>query len=177
MLTRAQKEEQLAFLKERVERANSMLAVDYRGLTVAQLTELRRKLREVGEGQIDYRVTKNTLLRRAIAGTGFEGLGRFLEGPTAVAFAFEDASSAARVLVDYAKDNEKLGIKGGVVEGDVVDLAGIQSLAKLPGKFELRGMLAGTLQAPLRNVAGTLYALLGHVRNALEQRQQKLEAQ
>lgn len=177
MLTRAQKEEQLAFLKERVDRANTMLAVDYRGLTVAQMTELRRKLRDVGEGQIDYRVAKNTLLRRAIAGTGFEGLGRFLDGPTAVAFAFEDASSAAKVLVEYAKDNEKLGIKGGVVEGDVVDLAGIQSLAKLPGKHELRGMLAGTLQAPLRNVAGTLYALLGHLRNALEQRQQKLEVQ
>jgi len=177
MLTRAQKEEQVAFLKERVERANTMLAVDYRGLTVAQMTELRRKLRDAGEGQIDYRVAKNTLLRRAIAGTGFEGLGRFLDGPTAVAFAFEEAGSAAKVLVDYAKDHEKLGIKGGVVEGDVVDLAGIQALAKLPGKHELRGMLAGTLQAPLRNVAGTLYALLGHVRNALEQRQQKLEAQ
>lgn len=177
MLTRTQKEEQVAFLKERVDRANSMLAVDYRGLSVAQMTELRRKLRDAGEGQIDYRVAKNTLLRRAIAGTGFEGLGRFLDGPTAVAFAFEDASSAARALIDYAKEHEKLGIKGGVVEGDVVDLAGIQSLARLPGKHELRGMLAGTLQAPLRNVAGTLYALLGHLRNALEQRQQKLEVQ
>jgi large subunit ribosomal protein L10 len=175
MLTRAQKEEQVAFLRERVARAGTVLAVDYRGLTVAQMTELRRKLRDAGEGQIEYRVAKNTLLRRAIAGTSLEGLGRFLEGPTAVAFAFEDASSAARVLVDYAKDNEKLGIKGGVVDGDVVDLAAIQSLAKLPGKQELRGMLAGTLQAPLRNAAGTLYALLGHLRNALEQRQQKLE--
>jgi len=177
MLTRAQKEDQVAFLKERVDRATSVLAMDYRGLTVAQLTELRRRLRESGEGQVDYRVAKNTLLRRAIAGTPFEGLGRFLDGPTAVAFAFEDASSTARILVDYAKDNEKLGLKGGVVEGDVIDLAGIQSLAKLPSKLELRGMLAGTLQAPLRNVAGTLYALLGHVRNALEQRQQQLESQ
>jgi large subunit ribosomal protein L10 len=116
-------------------------------------------------------------LRRAINGTRFEGLGRYLEGPTAVAFAFEDASSVARVLVDYAKDNEKLGLKGGVVEGEVLDAKGIEALSKLPSKLELRGMLAGTLQAPLRNVAGTLYALLGHVRNALEQRQQKLEAQ
>jgi large subunit ribosomal protein L10 len=177
MLTRVQKEEQVAFLKQRVDRATSALAMDYRGLTVAQLTELRRKLRELGEGQTDYRVAKNTLLRRAINGTRFEGLGRYLEGPTAVAFAFEDASSVARVLVDYAKDNEKLGLKGGVVEGEVLDAKGIEALSKLPSKLELRGMLAGTLQAPLRNVAGTLYALLGHVRNALEQRQQKLEAQ
>ena len=82
----------------------------------------------------------------------------------------------AKVLVAYAKENEKFRIKGGVVDGELVDPAGVAVLAQLPSKLELRGMLAGTLQSPLRNLAGTLQSLLGHLRNALEQRQQKLEA-
>jgi large subunit ribosomal protein L10 len=81
----------------------------------------------------------------------------------------------ARVLVDYAKENEKLQVKGGVADGEIVDLAAVRVLAALPTKHELRGMLAGTVQAPLRNLAGTMYALLGHLRNALEQRQGQLE--
>ena len=82
----------------------------------------------------------------------------------------------AKVLVAFAKENEKFKIKGGVVDGAAADLAAINALATLPGKHELRGMLAGTLQSPLRNLAGTLQSLLGNLRNALEQRQQKLEA-
>lgn len=177
MLTRAQKEAEVADLHERLDRASSVVAVDYRGLTVQELQDLRGKLRESGEGQIEYRVAKNTLLKIAARETDVAGLDRFLTGPTAVAISFEDASAAAKVLVDFAKDNEKLEIKGGVVEGEVIDLAGVQALARLPGKQELRGMLAGTLQAPLRNLAGTLHALLGHLRGALEQRQGQLEAE
>jgi large subunit ribosomal protein L10 len=81
------------------------------------------------------------------------------------------------VLVDFAKENEKFEIKGGVVEGEVVDLDTIRQLASLPGKQELRAMVAGTLQAPLRNLAGTLQALLGHLRGALEARQHQLETE
>jgi large subunit ribosomal protein L10 len=176
MLSREQKEEVIADLRDRVQRASSVLAVDYRGLTVDEMTDLRHKLREAGEGQVEYRVAKNTLLKLATRDTAMEGLQSFLTGPTAVAFAYEEASAVAKVLVNYAKDNEKLEIKGGVVDGEVIDLAGVQALSKLPGKQELRGMLAGTIQAPLRNLAGTLHGLLGHVRNALEQRQQQLEA-
>ena len=175
MLTRAQKEEQVDLLRERSARASSVLAVDYRGLTVSEMTDLRRKLRELGEGHVEYRVAKNSLLKRATAGTPLEGLEPMLQGPTAVAFAFDEPAAVAKVLVDFAKDNEKLEIKGGVVEGEVFDLGAVEQLAKLPSKQELRGMLAGTLQAPMRNLAGTLYGLLGHVRNALEQRAKQLE--
>lgn len=179
MLTRSQKQEQVDLLKDRVARANSMLALDYRGLSVDETNDLRARLREAAGGRerVEYRVAKNTLLRRATSGTPLEPLGAYLTGPTAVAIAFEEPSAVAKALVDFAKGNEKLEIKGGVVEGEVVDLDQIRALAALPSKFELQGMLAGTIQAPMRNLAGTLHALLGHVRNALEQRQEQLEAQ
>ena len=174
MLTRAQKEEQVESLKAVVEGAVSMLVVDYRGLTVSDANELRTKLRST-DGDITYRVAKNSLIKRAIEGTVLEQAGEFLTGPTAIAIAREEAASLAKALVDYGKDNENLEIKGGIVDGEVVDVNAIKALASLPSKHELRGMLAGTLQAPMRNLAGTLYALLGHLRNALEQRQSQLE--
>lgn len=176
MLTREQKEKEVAELHQRVLDASSVLAVDYRGLTVADAGELRRKLRDAGEGAVEYRVAKNTLMRRALSGTDSEGLSDFLSGPTALAFAFDEPSAVAKALVDFAKDNEAIKIKGGVVEGETVDSAQIAALAALPSKLELRTSLAGTLQTPLRNLAGTLNALLGHLRNALEQRQGQLEA-
>jgi large subunit ribosomal protein L10 len=175
MLSRQQKETQLEALRADLARANSTLAVDYRGLSVAQSQDLRRRLRQACEGQVSYRVAKNTLLRRVVAETSFEGLGAFLRGPTAIAIAFEDPAALAKALVDFAKDHEKLQIKGGVVEGEAVDADQIRRLAALPSKRELRAQLAGTLQAPLRNLAGALHALLGNLRNALEQRQQQLE--
>jgi large subunit ribosomal protein L10 len=177
MLTRVEKEEQVALLQEAFSRAEGLVAVDYRGLTVDESNGLRAKLREAGEGKIlEFRVAKNTLIKRAIAGTRMEGLSDFCSGPTALGIAFEEPATLARIFVDYAKDHEKLQIKGAVVDGEVMDAAGVKVLSALPSKHELRGMLAGTLQAPLRNLAGTLYALLGHMRNALEQRQKQLEA-
>jgi large subunit ribosomal protein L10 len=176
MLTRQQKSEQVEALRAKVANANSLVAVDFRGMTVDDSNALRAKLREAGGKQIEYRVAKNTLLKIATRGTPHEPLAKHLEGPTAVAIAFEEPSAMAKVLVAFAKDNQKFKIKGGVVEGELVDPAGVASLALLPSKLELRGMLAGTLQSPLRNLAGTLQSLLGHLRNALEQRQQKLES-
>ena len=177
MFTRAQKEAKVADLKSLIEGANTLLAIDYRGLTVSDKNDLRARLREAGESPVKYQVAKNTLLRRAIDGTDAAGLGNFLTGPTALAISYDEPSALARALVGYAKDNENFEIKGGVVDGEVVDLDTIRKLAALPSKFELQGMLAGTLQAPLRNLAGTLYSLLGHMRNALEQRQAQLEAE
>jgi large subunit ribosomal protein L10 len=176
MLTREQKQQEIDRLHEKVARANALLAVDYRGLTVAQTNELRGKLRAGGPGAFEYRVAKNTLLKRALRGTPLEPFGDLCVGPTALGIAYEEPSALAKILVEYAKQNEKLRIRGGVVDGALVDLKGVEALSRLPGKHELRGMLAGTLQAPLRNLAGTMYALLGHLRNALEQRQAKLEA-
>ncbi len=177
MFTRAQKEAKVADLKSLIEGANTLLAIDYRGLTVSDKNDLRARLRQTGDERLKYQVAKNTLLRRAIEGTDAAGLSGFLSGPTALAISYDEPSALAKALVAYAKDNEKFEIKGGVVEGEVVDLDTIRRLAALPSKLELQGMLAGTLLAPLRNLAGQLYSLLGHVRNALEQRQAQLEAE
>jgi len=177
MLTREQKAEEVSQLQETFGRAAGLLAVDYRGLTVEDSNTLRAQLREAGEDSpIEFRVAKNTLIKRAIAGTEMAGLAEFLSGPTALGIAFDEPATLARILVAYAKQNEKLEIKGGVVDGEVVDAAGVVALSSLPSKQELRGMLAGTLQAPLRNLAGTLQSLLGHVRNALDERLKQLEA-
>jgi large subunit ribosomal protein L10 len=176
MLTRQQKSVQVEALKAKVANASSLVAVDYRGMTVDNANALRAKLRAAGGKQIEYRVAKNTLLKIATRGTPHEPLAKHLEGPTAVAIAFDEPSAMAKVLIAYAKENEKFRIKGGVFDGELVDLATIGMIAALPSKLELRGMLAGTLQSPLRNLAGTLQSLLGNLRNALEQRQQKLEA-
>jgi large subunit ribosomal protein L10 len=176
MLTRQQKKEQVEVLRAKLAKASSLVAVDFRGMTVDDANSLRGKLRQAGGKTIEYRVAKNTLLRIATQGTALAPIEKHLSGPTAVAISFEEPSAMAKVLVAFAKEHEKFKIKGGVVDGAVADLATISALATLPGKRELRGMLAGTLQSPLRNLAGSLQSLLGNLRNALEQRQQKLEA-
>ena len=175
MLTREQKKEQVDRMAETLGHANTLLAVDYLGLTVQDANDLRRRLHEA-DSESEYRVSKNTLLRRAVQGTPAEGLLEFLTGPTALAVSFDEPAAVAKALVDYAKENEVFEIKGGVIDGEVVDLSVIQRLAALPSKQQLRGMLAGTIQAPMRNLAGTLNALLGNLRNALEQRQNQLDA-
>ena len=175
MLTRQEKEEQVDLLKERFARATALLAFEYRGLTVEQSSALRGQLRAAGAGELEMRVAKNTLVKRAVAGTDAERLSEFCSGPVALGIAYHEPASLAKILVEYGKQNDKLVLRGGVVDGEVVDASGIEALATLPSKHELRGMLAGTLQAPMRNLAGTLYALLGHMRNALEQRAEKLD--
>lgn len=175
MLNREQKSNQVENLKAAAENANALLVVDYRGLTVPDANAIRAKLREA-DGEYSYQVAKNTLAKRAFEGTQFAVGEELLSGPTAIAFCYDEVSVLAKALVDYSKDNEKFEIKGGVVDGEIVDIKTIQALAAVPTKHELRGMLAGTLQAPLRNLAGTMYSLLGHLRNALEQRQAQLDS-
>ena len=175
MRTREQKENEVASLQKKLTSASSVMLVDYRGLTVADANDLRARLRQLGDGSVDYCVAKNTLIRRAANAAGAESLGPYLNGPTALAFAYEEPSALAKALVDYAKENEKLEIKGGLVEGEVVDLAEIRKLAQLPSRDELRAMFLRTLRAPTQKLAGTLNALLGHVRNALEERMKQLE--
>ena len=175
MLNREQKSNQVENLKAAAENANALLVVDYRGLTVPDANAIRAKLREA-DGEYSYQVAKNTLAKRAFEGTQFAVGEELLSGPTAIAFCYDEVSVLAKALVDYSKDNEKFEIKGGVVDGEIVDIKTILALAAVPTKHELRGMLAGTLQAPLRNLAGTMYSLLGHLRNALEQRQAQLDS-
>lgn len=176
MRTRVEKEAEVTELRERAARANALILADYRGLTVSDANDLRGRLRAIGEGNIEYRVTKNTLLRIALSGTDLQGIEPLLAGPTAVALAFDEPSVLAKALVDYAKENEKFEIKGGFIDGEVVDLAEVRALAALPGKDELRSQLMSAIQAPMQNLTSTLYALLGNMRNALEQRQNQLES-
>lgn len=138
------------------EAAVSAVVVDYRGLTVEQVTDLRKQLREAG---VEMRVIKNTYLKRAADKAGYEGLDELFAGPTAVAFSNEDVVAPARVLANFAKDNEALELKGGMIEGKVASLDEIVALSKLPSRDGLLSMLLSVLQAPVRNVAYAVKAV------------------
>jgi len=133
--------------------AASAVAVDYRGLTVAQDTELRKTLREAG---VSYKVYKNTLIKRAAEGTDFAALDPHLEGPTAIAVSKDDATAPARILAEFAKKADKLEIKGGVVEGTYYDAKGMQVIATIPSREVLLGRLLGSMQSPITNFARVL---------------------
>jgi large subunit ribosomal protein L10 len=175
MRTREQKEAEVVRLREKVSRANAIVLADYRGLTVPESNDLRTRLRATGEGEIEYRVAQNTLLRLAVRGTDVEPLEGHFQGPTALAIAYEEPLALTKTLVEYAKQNERFEIKGGFVDGELVDLDAIRRMAALPSKDELRSKLMATMLAPMQNLTSGLYALLGNVRNALEQRQKQLE--
>ena len=140
----------VAAIAEDVKDAQSVVLVDYRGLTVAQDTELRKQLREAG---IIYKVCKNTMMKRAFEGTDFAGLNEYLEGPSAIAIAKEDATAPARIICEFAKTANKLEVKAGVCEGKVYDVAGVQELAKVPTREVLLGRLLGSMQSPVANFA------------------------
>ena len=137
-------------IAEEIKDAQSVVLVDYRGLTVAQDTELRKQLREAG---IVYKVYKNTMMKRAFEGTEFEGLESCLEGPSAIAVSKDDATAPARILCNFAKDAPALELKGGVVEGSVYDVAGLTELSKIPSREVLLSRLLGSMQSPIANFA------------------------
>ncbi|MGI6106506.1 MAG: 50S ribosomal protein L10 [Lachnospiraceae bacterium] len=143
-------------ISKAIDGAVGVVLVDHRGLTVEQDTALRKSLREAG---VTYKVYKNTMINRAIAGTQFEGLKDLLNGPTAVAVSKTDATAPARVLSNFAKDNEKLEIKGGVIEGVLQDPAGIEKIAKIPSREVLLSKFVGSLQSPITNFARVLKQL------------------
>ncbi|MDF2540295.1 MAG: hypothetical protein K0S47_13 [Herbinix sp.] len=137
-------------IKGYVATATSAVLVDYRGLTVTQDTELRKKLREAG---VVYKVYKNTMLNFAFKGTQFEALSKHLEGPTAVAFGLEDATAPAKIINDQLKAMPKLEFKAGVVEGNYYDEKGIQVIATIPSREVLISRLLGSMQSPITNFA------------------------
>ena len=143
----------VAEISELLNGAASAVVVDYRGLTVAQDTELRKQLREAG---VAYKVYKNTMIRFAAKGTAFEALEPNLEGPTALAVSKSDATAPARVLAEFAKTAEKLELKGGVVEGTYYDAKGINVIATIPSREVLLGRLLGSMQSPIANFARVL---------------------
>ncbi|WP_018759723.1 50S ribosomal protein L10 [Paenibacillus terrigena] len=144
------KQEAVEVVTAKLRESASTVVADYRGLNVAQVTELRKQLREAG---IEFQVLKNSLVRRATAEANLSELDEVLTGPTAIAFSTEDAVAPAKILNNFAKKNDALKIKGGVVEGQVVGVEAIKALAELPSREGLLSMLLSVLQAPVRNFA------------------------
>lgn len=137
-------------ITEKFKTAATAVVVDYRGLSVSQVTELRKQLREAG---VEFKVYKNTMTRRATEAAGLEGLNANLTGPNAIAFSTEDVVAPAKILNDFAKKNDKLEIKAGVIEGTIATADDIKALAELPSREGLLSMLLSVLQAPMRNFA------------------------
>ncbi len=156
MLTRQQKEDQVAELKDKFERATSVFVADYRGLGVKQLEALRGGLRSAEASESEFRVSKNSVLRRAAAGGAAEGLQEHFTGTTSIAMSFGDPVALAKALVDYAKENEAFELRGGLMDGEVLDVPAITKLATLPSLDELRGKMVGLLQAPAVKLARLL---------------------
>ena len=140
-------------ISEKLKDAQSMVVVDYRGLTVEQDTQLRKQLREAG---IVYKVYKNTLVNFAVKGTDFEALSEVLEGPNAFAISAEDATAPARILAKFAKTAPALEIKAGVVDGQFYDEKGMKLIAEIPSREELLSRLLGSMQSPITNLARVL---------------------
>ena len=140
----------VAEISENIKDAQAVVLVSYCGITVEADTALRKELREAG---ITYKVYKNTMVNFAIEGTEFEGLKGCLEGPTGLAICKDDATAAARVLADFAKNAPALELKGGVVEGTFYDAEGIQVIAKIPSRDALISKFLGSIQSPIANFA------------------------
>ena len=152
----------VAEIKEKLEQAKVFILADYRGLTVAQDTKFRTKMREAG---VDYSVVKNSRLRIAAEELGIEGIdAKFLSGPTAIAISYTDPVAPAKVLNDFVRENrlQFLQVKGGVLDGKLIDANSVKALATLPSKEELLAKALGSMQAP---ISGFVNVLSGTVRN------------
>lgn len=152
-MDRAGKEQLVQGVTEKVKQSAAFFLTEYRGLKVSEMTELRQELKKV---QSDLQVIKNRLIKRAIDGGDLGGLEEYLKGPTAVAFASEDAVGTAKVLTKYAEQFEPFTLRAGVVRGEVIGLEQITALSKLPSKEELYAKLLATLMAPVTNVVRAL---------------------
>ena len=169
---RPEKAGKVAELKDLLSSSKGAVLVDYCGLTVAEDTELRSKMREAG---VKYMVAKNTFIRIAAKEAGIEGLDAYLEHNTAVAFSAEDPVAPAKILNDFSKDHKALEIKAGILDGKVIGLYEVKAVAELPSREELLAKLVGSMQAP---ISGLVNVLQGTIRNfvyTLEAVRQKKE--
>lgn len=174
MPVRVEKQQAVADLKEALQNAKSVVLADNKGLTVSQVTKLRRGLREAG---VDLKVAKNTLVGIAAKELGIEGLDQYLHGTTTLAFSNAEEATAAKLIRDFfAKDKDpKFVVKAGILEGKVIDANGVKGLADLPSREVLLAQVLGGIQAPLQGVAGVLNGLLSSFAYALDARIQQLE--
>lgn len=164
-ISKARKEELVAQYKGLIEESSAVFLTEYGGMTVKDLETLRGKLIDV-DGQ--FYVTKNTLLKIALEQTDLPIPEELLRGPVAAGFALGEAPALAKALVDYAKDDEKLGLKGGIMEGDFLTQDQVEALAKLPTLDELRAQILGLLNAPARNIASVVAGGVRQVVNVVD---------
>lgn len=150
------KEAKVQEIKEKMEKAQSLILAQYQGLTVEEDTQLRKNLREAG---VEYKVYKNTLVILAAKELGIEGIIPHLEGPVSIAFGYDDATAPARILNDFAKDHKKLELKAGLIDGQTYDAAAVKQIASIPSKEVLIAKLLGSFKAPLSNLAYLLSAV------------------
>ena len=137
-------------IKAQLDGAKSVVVVDYRGISVADVTELRKQCREAN---VVYKVFKNTMVKRAVEGTEFEGITADLEGTNAFVISKEDATAPARIIANFSKKNKVCKLKSGVVEGTYYDVEGIKAIAQIPSREVLLSRLLGSLQSPITNLA------------------------
>lgn len=150
------KQEEVSQVAQDLKSAASVVVVDYLGLTVEQVTNLRKELREAG---VHMKVVKNTILRRAAAEAGIEGLDETFTGPSAIVYSAEEVVAPAKIVAKFADKADKLSIKGGMIEGKVASADEMNALAKLPDRDGLLSMLLSVLQAPVRNTALAIKAV------------------
>lgn len=174
MVTRAKKEKTVEDLKAALSSSTMAIVSDYQGTSVSELTELRRHVQQAGG---DFTISKNTLIRRAIKGSDFDGsLDEYLVGPTALAYTGDDPVGIAKALTEYIKKSKKTAIKGGVLDGKKISEKEISDLASLPSKEVLLGKLLGSMNAPAQNWVNVLSAVPRNLACVLEAiRKQKEE--
>ena len=169
-----QKQAVVKEIEDKIDASDSIVLMEYKGLTVADATELRSKFREAG---VEYKVYKNTMMRFAFENKGYDALKDLLQGPNAVAFSpAGDPVSAAKVANAFAKDNEAIVIKAGVVNGQVIGVEEVKNLAELPSKETLLAMLLSAMQGPVRGLAVSLNETVSGLARALNQVAQQKEA-
>lgn len=173
MSAREQKAQVVAEIKEKLTGYSSAILIDYRGLTVEEVTQLRKDFRNNG---VDYKVYKNTLTEIAAKEVGLDDLIPFLKGPTAIAFGVKDPVAPAKVLTESMKKLKKMEFKAGVVEGKVIDVNGVKALADLPSREELIAKMLGSMNAPITGLVTVLGGTLRSLLYALNAVKEKKEA-
>jgi large subunit ribosomal protein L10 len=171
-MNRTEKEEVIAKLHAKMAKAKAAILAEPRGLDVATVTELRKKFRDA---KVDYKIVKNTLAQRAAKGTSLEALAEQFRGPTALIMSYDDVVAPAKIASDFAKDRETFALRTGVVEGRVIDVKGIQALAKMPGIKELRGQIAAMIAQPAAKLARMIATPGQQLAQVLNARKDQLE--